>query len=68
MNKYDILEYGFACFYIFVLCAISFVVGVGIMWVFHDLLGVSPYWISGAIGIGYALNSVSRLFDRKKFK
>jgi len=34
MNRYSILEYTFACFYVFALSAISFAVGAGIMWLF----------------------------------
>lgn len=68
MNKYDILEYGFACFYIFAISTISFAVGAGIMWFFHDLLGASPYWITGMMGVVYGFSYAFWCFDRLESK
>jgi len=64
MNRYSILEYGFACFYIFAISGISFAVGVGMMWVFHDLLGSSPYWIAGLMGVIYGLSCAFWCFNK----
>lgn len=68
MDKHDAVEYGFGCFYLILLMAISFAVGAGMMYFFHDIVGISPMIVSGVMGVGYGLNSVSRFLDRSHSK
>jgi len=68
MNRYSILEYTFACFYVFALSAISFAVGAGIMWLFSDILKASPYWVAGTMGVIYGFSYALWFFDKLESK